>query len=156
MNLSWVSFVFAGIEACRSCKTCYPPWSIFPLFTGSCHLKRERRFDQRLVWIMRQNATDELEIWDRPFESSAGKNLDAASQFESFFSVLLKHQQSVGEIAIDSMYTGASVFDRHQKLCLSAACLDMLANLQFGYRTTAPARRCCPFGLKMAQLCHSS
>ena len=42
-------------------------------------------------------------------------------------------------------YTSASVFDKHQKFCESAAHLDGLANLQIGDRTTEPEiKRCGP------------
>ena len=58
------------------------------------------------------------------------KQLDAASWFESFSSLSLQRQQSAGKTARRYMYTGASVFDRRQKFCGSAARLDRLVNLR--------------------------
>ena len=72
--------------------------------------------------------TDQLEIWDRPAESSE-KKLDAASRFESFFSLSLEGERSAGETAHRCTHTGASVFARRQKFCDSAARLDGLAKL---------------------------
>ena len=61
-----VSFVFAGIEACTSWETCYPPRPIVPLFTWyvmqSVHLAS---ITDQSVYL-----TDQLEILDRPTESS--------------------------------------------------------------------------------------
>ena len=57
------------------------------------------------------------------------KKLDAAGQFESFFSLSLERERSAGEMAHRCTHTGASVFDRRQKFCDSASRLDGLAKL---------------------------
>ena len=53
-----VSFVFAGIEACTSWETCYPPWPTVRLFTE--HVMRS----VHVASITDQSAylTDQLEI----------------------------------------------------------------------------------------------
>ena len=78
--------------------------------------------------------TDQLEIWDRPAESSEAceRSLTLpprASRFERFFSLSLESERSGGETANRCRYTGASVFDRRQKFCESAARLDGLPKL---------------------------
>ena len=57
------------------------------------------------------------------------KKLDCASRSESFFSLSLERERSAGETAHQCRYTGASVFERRQKFCESAACLDGLVKL---------------------------
>ena len=57
------------------------------------------------------------------------KKQDAAGRFESFLSLSLERERSAGETAHRWTHTGASVFDRRQKFCDSAARLDGLAKL---------------------------
>ena len=105
-----VSFVFAGIEACTSWETCYP-----------CEA---RGFDHRSVDKSGRSVGD-LRSTSRKF----WKKLDAASRFESFFSLSLERERSADETANWCRYTWASVFDRSQKFGESAARLDGLAKL---------------------------
>ena len=125
-----VCFVF---EACTLWETCYPPYSIVLLFTW--HASRSvdvASIKDRSGYYNR--SVRDLRSTGRKF----CKKLDAASWFESFFSLSLERQRSAGEMAQRWTYTGASVFDRCQKFCESAARLDGLANLRFGNRTTQP------------------
>ena len=75
----------------------------------SCEIRDSRRRSRRKLW----------------------KKLDAACRFESFFSLSLERERSVGETAHRCRHTGASVFDRRQKFCDSTARLDGLAKLSW-------------------------
>ena len=86
-------------------------------------VKRAPAFDHRSAKISDRSVGD-LKSTGRMF----WKKLDTASWFESFFSLLLKCERSTGEITHPCTYTGASVFDRHQMFCESAARLDGLVN----------------------------
>ena len=76
------------------------------------------------IWQISCEIGDFRRRWRRKF----WKKLDAASRFGSFFSLSLECQRSAGKTARRYTYTGASVFDRRQKFCESAARLDGLVN----------------------------
>ena len=77
------------------------------------------------IWQISCEIGDSRRRWCRKL----WKKIDAASRFESFFSLSLEHQLSAGKMALPYTYTGASVFDRRQKFCQSAVRLDGLVNL---------------------------
>ena len=90
-------------------------------FVRSVHV---RVFDQRSVGISDRSVVSQCRNFSK-------KQLDAASCSESFLSLSLERQRSAGKIAHPCAYTGASVFDRYQKFCKSAAHLDGLVNLRW-------------------------
>ena len=94
----------------------------------ACCAKLAPAFDQRSFGIC---LTDQL--WD--LKSSPSKLLNEARCFESVWELLslfLEHQRSVWTMAGHARILGASVFDRRQTFCESAANFDGQTNLGFG------------------------
>ena len=83
----------------------------------------------KISWDIWQISCEIGDYWRRS-RRKLWKKLDSASRFESFFSFSLKHWRSAGKMVRQYACTGASVFDRRQKFCESAARLDGLLNLR--------------------------
>ena len=102
-------------------------WLGEPICTGQGVRTNDQRSAQRSV---RSVGISDRSVGDlRSTGRTVWKKLDAAGRFESFFSLSLERERSAGETAHRCTHTGASVFDRRQKFCDSAARLDGLAKL---------------------------
>ena len=90
------------------------------------HAKQARGFDHSRSVGISDRSVGDLRSTGWKFWK---KLPDAASRFESFFSLSLERERIAGETAHRCRYTGASMFDRRQKVCESTARLDSLAKL---------------------------